>query len=85
MVTKELTELHLRLTVQQGVTVLPRILQILSRRGFTLTDLTTKPHANGTATLLLTTVGDSHWHDAVPHLVSRLVDVLDAQKETRNV
>ena len=64
----------LRLEVQQSTTVLPRCLQILSRRGFVLTHLKTT-ETDTSAVLMLTVRGPVRWQQALPRLLSRLVDV----------
>lgn len=67
--------LHLTIDVQQNVTVLPRCLQILSRRGFILTTLTTEQLPDGEARLVCSAEGPRDWHDAIPGLLEKLVDV----------
>jgi hypothetical protein len=69
------------LTVRPGITVLPRCLQILSRRGYMLTALRTTELSTSTTQLTLTLTGPPHWQAALPNLMTRLVEVLDARWE----
>lgn len=63
------------ITGRQGVTLLPRCLQLLSRRGFIVHEIRTNPLGNHKVEIFLSAEGDSKWNAAVPHLISRLVDV----------
>lgn len=67
--------LDLLLTVRQSVTVLPRCLQILSRRGFVLTKLVTEKTKEGDTVLHFTVSGPKRWHKQLVRLLERLVDV----------
>jgi acetolactate synthase small subunit len=69
------TTMTLYVTVRQSITVLPRCLQILSRRGYKLLDLTTEPIDDSVARLKMVVEGYSSWHDALPHLLHRIVEV----------
>jgi acetolactate synthase regulatory subunit len=71
MTHKEQTEIRLVITVRQGVTVLPRCLQILSRRGFTLVSLSTSAYEDGTATLMMDVVGEPRRYSTPHEQVSR--------------
>lgn len=72
---------HMHITANESVTLLPRILQILSRRGFTLMELRTSatPDDNDDAPIELnmTIKGDTKWKNSLPSLISRLIDVVD--------
>jgi acetolactate synthase regulatory subunit len=81
MITKERTQLQLRVTARQSVTVLPRCLQILSRRGYILTELTTEPVDDSTVVLTLAVEGQARWHDSIVNLLSRVVEVDDVTLE----
>ncbi|MDB5181808.1 MAG: hypothetical protein JWP13_571 [Candidatus Saccharibacteria bacterium] len=72
---------RLVLRVRQSVTVLPRCLQNLSRRGYIVLELSTKTVDATTAKLTMTIEGEQRWHSALPHLLSRLVDVEDVTVE----
>lgn len=74
MQTTDVLPLKLTLTVRNTITVLPRCLQVLSRRGFMLVSLRTDDSGD-TALLRILVVGPKHWHAAVPELLSKLVDV----------
>lgn len=74
------TKMELQLTVRQNTTVLPRILQVLSRRGFTVTSLQTNGPANETC-LSMTVLGPAKWEHALPQLLLRLVDVHEASAQ----
>lgn len=80
----EQTTLKLTLTARPTVTVLPRCLQILSRRGYRLTQLSAEEQRDGLETVHLVAVGPSRWHPAIPNLIARLVDVqtVTAEEET---
>jgi acetolactate synthase regulatory subunit len=81
MPTETKTTLKLRLTVRQGVTVLPRCLQVLSRRGYILTGMTSRKAGATVSVLSLTLEGADRWHAAIPHLLSRIIDVDEVQVE----
>lgn len=68
-------QLQLAITVRQNHTVLSRCLQVFSRRGFTLITLTTKELDNGYAILHCTLIGPPHWHNTLPQLVHKIIDV----------
>ena len=67
--------LQLAITVKQNRTVLSRCLQTFSRRGFTLTALTTKNLEDGDAILHCTLHGPQSWHTTLPQLLHKLIDV----------
>jgi acetolactate synthase regulatory subunit len=71
----DVSSVTLCLTVRQSVTVLPRCLQILSRRGFTLLELSTEPTDGGFAKLTMVVKGNRSWHSALPHLLQRVIDI----------
>ncbi len=68
-------ELQLELTIRPGVTVLPRCLQILSRRGFILTKLTSRRQPGGLIILECIVEGPKRWHTPIITLLERLTDV----------
>jgi acetolactate synthase regulatory subunit len=67
--------LELQLTVRSSVTVLPRCLQVLSRRGFVLLELSTEQTENAQMVLHCTINGPVRWHEPLVRLLERLVDV----------
>jgi acetolactate synthase regulatory subunit len=71
----DISLLHLKLTVRQSVTVMPRCLQILSRRGYIVNKLLTEPIDDTSAVIRLSVIGQQRWHTAIPHLLSRIVEV----------
>lgn len=72
--------IHLTITVAQNRNVLSRCLQIFSRRGFTLTNLTTEVLDNDETILHCSLHGPSDWHDALPQLLHKLIDVKKVEK-----
>lgn len=72
--------LHLRITVNQNKTVLPRCLQILSRRGFVLKALLTYEISPAIAQLHCAVQGPERWHEVLPQLLSKAVDVLAVER-----
>ncbi len=75
---QEIQELDLRLTVHDVVTVLPRCLQILSRRGFRLTQLVSTQEG-AIRHLTCTIEGPVRWHGSIVLYLRRVHDVIDAQ------
>lgn len=69
------TPLDLQLTVKPNTTVLPRCLQILSRRGYMLIDMKTEVKSNGDAVLLCHVSGPASWHQSIGGLLLKLTDV----------
>ncbi len=67
--------IKLRIQVKQNVTVLPRILQVFSRRSIVMRDLMTNDLRGGRAELWCTIQTTSKWEESIPDLLSRLVDV----------
>ncbi len=88
MVDKHTTDNHicLDITCQPATTVLPRCLQILSRRGYMLTHLETLPAAQGdrqasdTVVMRCTLHGPERWHEALLPLLERIVDVRSVRR-----
>lgn len=78
--TEKRADLALHILVLQSVTVLPRCMQILSRRGFTLLRLDTEHAADGLAVLRCTVRGPERWHDQLTSLIERLTDVVSVQR-----
>lgn len=73
---------RLQITAEQSVTLMPRIMQILSRRGLVLIRLRTIPDENtNMVTLRLIVRGELRWHSSLPELIRRLVDVIDVHTE----
>jgi acetolactate synthase regulatory subunit len=68
-------DLKLRITVKQSQTVLPRCLQILSRRGCTLLELSTEDLGNGAVVLHCVISAPPQWRVALPALLEKSVDV----------
>ena len=72
----EYTTLELTVVGKQGVTLLPRCLQVLSRRGCMVTKLTTEPAADDQLVRLrLDVQAPTKWEVALPGLIERLHDV----------
>lgn len=65
----------LEVIVRRSVTVLPRILQVLSRRGITLETLQTTYLGADTAVLQMSVVAPLKWHGSIAGLITKLVDV----------
>jgi acetolactate synthase small subunit len=74
------TPLRLTMTITPTVTVLPRVMQILSRRGYILQELQTSEISTHLSEVRCTVVGPVHWHDAIGPLLERLVDVRSVRK-----
>lgn len=70
------TTLYLNITVAQNVTVLPRILQVISRRGLILTSLVTTPQQDGSSVLACTVQTPERWQGTIAPLLERLHDVI---------
>jgi acetolactate synthase regulatory subunit len=68
--------LRLKIGAYNNRTVLPRCLQILSRRGFRLTTLLTREIRHGEVELHCILEGPSEWHESIPELLNKTVDVL---------
>jgi acetolactate synthase regulatory subunit len=77
-----ISPLNLSLTVMQNSTVLPRCLQVLSRRGYVLCKLDTIPMGNGQAQIHMTVIGDATKHQSIPGLLARLIDVVEVKEIT---
>lgn len=71
--------LQLDITARQNVTVMPRILQVLSRRGVILHGLHTKKLDNHTVLLHCILETPVAWQHSLPSLLVRLVDVQSVQ------
>lgn len=71
----EQSQLRLRLSVHQSVMALPRCLQVLSRRGYTLLHLQTEPATSNTVVLTMTLYGERDWHEAIPDLLNKIIGV----------
>lgn len=69
------TQLTLHITATPSLTLLPRCLQILSRRGFLLTDVTTENVSDVAVILHLAVVGPLRWHQPIVSLLGRVVEV----------
>lgn len=80
----ENNQLKLQLTVRQGVMVLPRCLQVLSRRGYQLTVLQTRQGDDGDAVLYMTIEGNIRWHKDIAALLERVIDVRFVRTEDRH-
>ncbi len=63
------------ITARHNHTLLPRILQILSRRGCTLIRLDTQPIGGDMARLNCTIQAPERWHGSLPGLLLRLIDI----------
>jgi acetolactate synthase regulatory subunit len=74
-----LQPIRLDIEVTQNVTVLPRILQILSRRGIILESISTEQIDDLTAVLHCSLLAPTTWHDPIGPLLLRLVDVKDVK------
>ena len=74
--------LHLSITARQNQTVLPRCLQILSRRGFTLLALETTRIDDIFVSLEISCTGPARWHISIVGLLEKLVDVQNANENT---
>lgn len=59
--------------------VLPRILQIMSRRGCRLTQLKTEPQGSEIR-YTCELVGDEKWNDLLPLLIAKLPDVKEVRR-----
>ncbi len=68
-------QFNLIIDAKQNVTLVPRILQILSRRGYTLEELKTIQISGTDIRLKLMASGDPRWHDQLIRLIGRLIDV----------
>lgn len=75
MPASALTQVTLTLQVYPSITVLPRVLQILSRRGYRLLDLSTRTEAPETARMICRVEGPAHWHPRIGALIDKLIDV----------
>lgn len=71
----ECSSVMLVVTVKNNVTILPRLLQILSRRGVTLTELRTETLSESRAKLHCTLMVPEQWHSSLSSLLLKLVDV----------
>lgn len=71
--------LQLDITARQNVTVLPRILQVLSRRGVILHGLHTQKLDDRTVLLRCIIETPVAWRHSLPSLLVRLVDVQSVQ------
>lgn len=67
--------LDLDITVVHNVTVLPRMLQVISRRGMVMTKLSTDQIAGGRAVLHCSIESPVRWHKTIAPLLERLIDV----------
>jgi acetolactate synthase regulatory subunit len=74
------THLHLKITVRQNRTVLPRCLQLVSRRGFVLKALLTQQRQPAIAQLHCTLYGPTRWHGSIPLLLNKTTDVLAVER-----
>lgn len=66
--------LKLKITARQHTTLLPRCLQILSRRGFILEELHTRVEDTHII-LSISLMGPTKWHAYIPNLLARLYDI----------
>ena len=82
--TTDTNFLHLKLTVRNSRMALPRCVQALSRRGFVLRALLTQELDHATVQLRCTLEGPIHWHDAIPRLLQKNIDVLAVERVTDN-
>ena len=69
------TTMQLIITAKQGVTLLPRCLQVLSRRGCIITKLETESATNGAVMLRADVQAPAKWQSVLPGLLERLHDV----------
>ena len=63
------------LTVEDSTMVVPRMLQVLSRRGFVLRSLSTDQLDDGILKLQCTVEGAAQWEKTLPGLLHKLVEV----------
>lgn len=82
--TTSLTVTTYLVTARQGVTLLPRCLQVLSRRGYIIQNIRTDDNPDGSVTLHITARGPDRWHNAVPDLLNKLTDVTDVRTEGKS-
>lgn len=78
MNAEELT-LHLQLETSLNPMAIPRCLQVLSRRNFTLEELTSYRNGSGGVQLNMRIHGPTHWHAKLPGLLEKLPDVRSIQ------
>lgn len=71
----------LYISAYPSVTLLPRCLQILSRRSFTLNGLQTETQEDGTILLHCDVTGPEQWEKPLIHLLARCVDVIAVSDE----
>jgi acetolactate synthase regulatory subunit len=67
--------LQITITARRSTTVLPRCLQILSRRSYILTGLRSTWPDDSTIVMECTLTGPERWHAAVVSLLERVIDV----------
>ncbi|HEX8182267.1 MAG TPA: hypothetical protein VF575_01545 [Candidatus Saccharimonadales bacterium] len=76
------TTCTLVITAKDTMTVLPRCLQILSRRGCKLTALTTGTLPNAEVVMRCTILAPGRWQEPLIKLLERIVDVRHVELET---
>lgn len=68
-----------KITVWRSVTVFPRILQVLSRRGCIVESMCSDQNGENESVITLRVSGDPRWYTPLPDLLRRIVDVQDVQ------
>lgn len=76
--------LHLKITAAASHTVLPRCLQVLSRRRFTLKALLTRDLSPSQIEMHCTVQGPLHWHDSLPGLLTKTAEVYNVERVTED-
>ncbi len=82
--TEKFNPLYVSITAQCNTSVLPRCLQILSRRGFMLTELQTEQFGTSQIIMHCTLLGPDRWHSSLIPLLERVVDVIGVKEITHD-
>lgn len=72
-------KMFFEIVAERSISVLPRVLQVLSRRGFLVEELSTENLPRGMCKLSCTVSGPAHWHKSIPGLLGKLVEVQSVQ------
>lgn len=76
-----MNRLHLTVVATDSYMVLPRILQLLSRRGWRLVGLATETHENHVISYACEMEGDAKWNELLPLLIAKLADVREVSHD----
>lgn len=78
-------KLYFEVVAKKTVTVLPRILQVLSRRSFLLEELSTEALPDGMVRLSCAASGPVRWFESLPGFLEKLVDVKSVTVKTEEL